>query len=150
MEIKGSKLLKVLLLIGIMPIIGIILFALSTMDSPTEDKTEKKSVERILPQNFKDEFYDDDGRIVLDIRTPEEFAIRHLEGAINVDFYEASFRENIDSLDRESEYLLYCNSGNRSASALVMMGEMGFTNVKELAGGIQAWIGDGQETCTDC
>ena len=150
MEINRNKLLIMLSLIAIIPIVFIIIFALFTMDDSTKKEVKVRTVERILPSAFREEFEDNDGRVVLDIRTPDEYEIGRLDGAVNIDYYSADFRDNLDKLDREKEYLLYCNSGNRSASAIKLMQEMGFTNVKELAGGIQAWIGAGQETCSDC
>ena len=79
------------------------------------------------------------GLVVLDIRTPEEFNAGALPSAINIDFYEADFRDRLADLDKDVPYVMYCNSGNRSATAADMMEELGFTEVYEINGGIQAW-----------
>lgn len=88
--------------------------------------------------------------VILDIRTPEEYESGRIEGAVNIDYYASDFEENLEKLDRDAAYKVYCNSGNRSASALNLMEEMGFTNVVELDGGIQAWNLAQQPVCTNC
>jgi rhodanese-related sulfurtransferase len=80
-----------------------------------------------------------EGLVILDIRTPEEFAAGHLAGAINIDYYAPDFESKLGALDLEQPYVMYCNSGNRSANALPLMDSIGFREVYELDGGIQAW-----------
>src|SRR5690606_39273519 len=53
--------------------------------------------------------------VVVDVRTPSEYASGHLEGAVNVDFQSAEFDATIAELDPDVEYVVYCQSGNRSA-----------------------------------
>ncbi len=80
---------------------------------------------------------------VLDVRTPSEYDEGHLEGATLIDFYEPDFAERIGELDRDTEYVVYCRSGNRSAQAVALMAEQGFTAVNDVDGGITAWQADG-------
>lgn len=80
-----------------------------------------------------------DGLVVLDVRTPEEFAAGHLNGAQLLDFQSPSFVDELGVLDRDTPYLVYCHSGNRSAQAVAQMQELGFTTVFEIAGGVTAW-----------
>jgi len=82
--------------------------------------------------------------VLLDVRTPEEFDAGHLDGAIMIDFYEDDFASRIADLDRDQPYLLYCRSGNRSGQTRLIMEELGFTNVSDVDGGINAWVGAGQ------
>ncbi len=81
--------------------------------------------------------------VVLDIRTPEEFASGHLENAINIDYYADDFESKLAELDLAVPYVMYCNSGNRSSNALPVMDSIGFAEVYELDGGIQAWYNAG-------
>jgi len=81
--------------------------------------------------------------VVLDVRTPEEYAEGHLADAVLIDFYDADFAVQLDELDKDVTYVVYCRSGNRSESTIQTMRELGFTDVVEVAGGIQAWVASG-------
>ena len=89
-----------------------------------------------------------DELVVLDVRTPEEFAEGHLEGAVLVDFYAADFAEQLAALDTDVPYLVYCRSGNRSGQALGVMEQLGFTSAADVDGGIVAWAGAGLPVTT--
>lgn len=77
--------------------------------------------------------------VVLDVRTPEEFAEGHLDGAVLVDFYDADFTDQLAALDPDVPYLVYCQSGNRSGQTLSVMDQLGFSSVVDVGGGIVAW-----------
>ena len=83
------------------------------------------------------------GTVILDVRTPAEFASGHLAGAKNVDFEAAGFRDAIKALAKDVPYAVYCRSGNRSAQALAVMKELGFTGAYHLGGGVGAWTAAG-------
>lgn len=76
---------------------------------------------------------------VLDVRTPEEFAEGHLEGATMIDFYADTFTDELAALDPDQTYLVYCRSGNRSGQTFAMLDELGFGQVYDLDGGVLAW-----------
>lgn len=77
--------------------------------------------------------------VILDIRTPDEFSTGHIKNARNLDFYASDIESQINSLDRNNTYLVYCRSGNRSKQFSSIMETNGFTNIYELTGGILAW-----------
>ena len=77
--------------------------------------------------------------VLLDVRTPEEFADGHLVGATLINYYDDDFRAQLTGLDRDTTYYVYCRSGKRSAGAQQIMEELGFRRVVNLAGGFQAW-----------
>lgn len=77
--------------------------------------------------------------VVLDVRTPEEYAEGHLDGAVLVDFYDADFADQLGQLDPEVPYLVYCRSGNRSGQTLTLMEQLGFSSASDIDGGIVAW-----------
>jgi rhodanese-related sulfurtransferase len=81
----------------------------------------------------------DPGFVLLDVRTPSEFAEERIRGAVMVDYRSPSFRDEMAKLDREKTYLVYCRTGNRTKGALQVMRELGFRNVLHLAGGITKW-----------
>ena len=74
---------------------------------------------------------------IIDVRSPEEFAAGHLEGAINLDYEGGTLEAELGSLDQDAAYIVYCQSGRRSALATTLMTEAGFTEVADL-GGIDA------------
>ena len=74
---------------------------------------------------------------IIDVRSREEFAAGHLEGAINLDYEGGTLEAELGSLDQDAAYIVYCQSGRRSALATTLMTEAGFTEVTDL-GGIDA------------
>ena len=70
--------------------------------------------------------------IVIDVRTPEEFAAGHLEGAMLIDIKDASFDSKIAALDPDAAYIVYCRSGNRSAQAVERMRGAGIDDITDL------------------
>jgi rhodanese-related sulfurtransferase len=88
------------------------------------------------------------GTVVLDVRTPAEFAEGHLPGAVNIDVSAADFASRVAALDKNTPYAVYCRSGNRSAAALEVMKGQGFTGAYHLGGGITSWQSAGGEVVT--
>lgn len=81
------------------------------------------------------------GYIIVDVRTPEEFADKHIPHAINVP-NETIGTEEIPQLpDKEQLILVYCRSGNRSKQASEKLAALGYTNIVEF-GGINDWPGE--------
>jgi rhodanese-related sulfurtransferase len=67
------------------------------------------------------------GTMVIDVRTPEEFAGGHLDGAVNMNLQSPAFASQLAGLDPSADYLVYCRSGNRSGQAIDQMRAAGFT-----------------------
>ncbi len=84
--------------------------------------------------------------VILDVRTPEEFAEGHLAGAVMIDFYDTDFVDRLDELDPAVPYLVYCRSGSRSGQTTALMKDLGFADVADVDGGILAWTEAGQAT----
>jgi phage shock protein E len=75
------------------------------------------------------------GTVIIDVRTPAEFAAGHLRSAINIDVESPTFDASVNKLAVGDTYTLYCHSGNRAAAALSRMQALGFTHLTN-AGGI--------------
>lgn len=84
---------------------------------------------------------------VIDVRTPGEFAAGHLEGAVNMDVEGGQFSAMIADLPTDGAYMVYCQSGRRSALAAQAMIDAGFTQVYDL-GGIADWQAAGLPVVT--
>jgi rhodanese-related sulfurtransferase len=83
------------------------------------------------------------GVVILDVRTPGEFMTGHIQGALNIDFESGSFESQIESLDKNGTYAVYCRSGNRSGQAVKVMQDAGFKNIYNLDGGVIDWANSG-------
>ena len=79
------------------------------------------------------------GVVVLDVRTPAEYADGHLKDAMNLDVNAPEFGRQVSALDKAATYAVYCRSGSRSATALKLMKQTGIKEAYHLAGGIGSW-----------
>ncbi len=84
----------------------------------------------------------DGGATVVDVRTPEEFAAGHVDGALNIDLQSDSFLEQVSELPVDGTYVVYCASGNRSAQAASLMAGEGFVQLYD-AGGFEDLVAAG-------
>ncbi|HEV7126428.1 MAG TPA: rhodanese-like domain-containing protein [Ktedonobacterales bacterium] len=80
------------------------------------------------------------GAIILDVREPDEWADGHIAGATHIPL--GSLGQRIAELDPSQEIIAVCHSGVRSTSAVRALQRIGFTQVKNLAGGMLAWVQD--------
>jgi len=85
------------------------------------------------------------GAIVIDVCTPEEFAGGHVPGAINLDVNAPDFAERAAKLDKGKPVLVNCHAGIRGARAAAVLNDLGFSNVKNLEGGLAAWEATGNK-----
>ncbi|MDP6155163.1 MAG: rhodanese-like domain-containing protein [Candidatus Thermoplasmatota archaeon] len=83
--------------------------------------------------------------IILDVRTSNEFGDDRLVNSINIDFYGETFRDELNKLDKNGTYIIYCRSGNRSGQTLEIMDELKFMEVYDF-GSFVEWKGAGYDT----
>ncbi|OAI19055.1 rhodanese-like domain-containing protein [Methylomonas koyamae] len=97
----------------------------------------------------------ENGYQILDVREPEEFSSGSIESALNIprgilepaaDREYTGHREEL--MDRAKKWLVICASSGRSAMATVVLQEMGFQNVKNINGGMNAWKAAGLPVAT--
>jgi rhodanese-related sulfurtransferase len=117
-------------------------FALEERGTPydtlqVQDVTSQEAFDLIQENHGNPDF------IILDVRTSSEFHDGHIEGALNIDVNLPSFSEELEQLDRNATYLVYCRSGSRSRTALRIMDDLGFTSAYHLANGITEWVDAG-------
>lgn len=80
--------------------------------------------------------------VIIDVRTPVEFDMSHITGAINANVQGDDFESLLGGLDKEKTYLVHCTrnpENGRSARALETMRRLGFKNLYSLEGGYVAW-----------
>jgi len=80
-----------------------------------------------------------DDAFLLDVRTPGEFKEGAIGEATNISVTELASKIDTIKVAKDSPILVYCLSGARSGKAAGMLAKNGFTNVNNLAGGINAW-----------
>lgn len=83
-----------------------------------------------------------DDAVVLDVRTPQEFAEGHLPGAVNIDISAPDFAAQVAALDADVRYAVYCRTDNRSQAAIEIMTDQGLDTTIGLTGGIVGWPGE--------
>ena len=83
----------------------------------------------------------EDSFVILDVRTPSEYTSRHVIDAVNINYYSPTFTSDLEALDKNKVYLIYCASGNRSGQAHDIMLNLGFHEVYNMLGGIGAFQG---------
>jgi rhodanese-related sulfurtransferase len=76
---------------------------------------------------------------LLDVRTPEEYAAGHIDGAQQLDWNAPGFAAGLAGLDKTATWVVYCHTGRRSSQATALMAQEGFTDVNDVEGGIAAW-----------
>ncbi len=128
-----SKKLETLVLLGIL-VIGVALLGECAERITAIQAIEDISVKEVYDLIGKNK--DNQSFIIIDVRTPEEFANEHIENALNLDYYSEKFRDELNKLDKEKTYLIYCRSGNRSGKALSIMKELAFREVYNMLGGV--------------
>jgi rhodanese-related sulfurtransferase len=78
-------------------------------------------------------------KILIDVRTPDEYNEGHLNNAVLINFFDDDFKAQIDQLDKSKPVFVYCKAGNRSGKAANALLQAGFKQVFDLDGGITAW-----------
>ena len=76
---------------------------------------------------------------ILDLRSAEEYGISHVDTAINVDFYDSSFIDELNSLEKNISYILYTDNKYSSDMTLEVMIALGFRNAYYMSGGFLGW-----------
>jgi rhodanese-related sulfurtransferase len=81
--------------------------------------------------------------LIIDVRTEHEFMDKHINGSLLIDINQPSeFINEINNLDKNKNYFVYCKSGARSSNACKIMNELGIVNTYNLIGGIDNWEGE--------
>jgi len=102
------------------------------------EKNDSGTITQLLePKEFLTKFKATKDAQLLDVRTPEEVAEGALEGAQNINFYDADFKDKLSKLDKNKPVFVYCRSGGRSGKCAQMCKDMGFKEIYDMKGGWQ-------------
>jgi rhodanese-related sulfurtransferase len=97
------------------------------------DITPKEAFDLIIANKNTENF------VILDVRTPKEYDETRIENSLNINYNSKTFKLEIEKLDKNKTYLVYCHSGRRSSNAIKIMEKSGFTDLKNISGGISKW-----------
>ena len=102
---------------------------------------QSKTIETIDGKTYSDKLSNTKNPQLLDVRTPEEYAVEHLENASNVNWNGNDFVSKVEKLDKSQPVFVYCKVGGRSSQAANKLAELGFAAIYNLDGGIMKWQG---------
>lgn len=100
---------------------------------------QSKKAEVLSPQQFNEKLSATSNGIIVDVRTPEEYAEGHLTGSKLINYYDDTFKNQLSLLDKSKPVFVYCRSGKRSGASAQLLIELGFKEVYDLQGGFTAW-----------
>lgn len=121
---------------------GWVLAFLLAGNSCSTGQSKQKKFE-LSPIEFAQKLKENSGAMVLDVRSPGEFAGGALPNAKNVDWNGPDFEKTVAGFPKTEPVFVYCLSGGRSASAASYMRKNGFSTVYEMDGGLMKWRADG-------
>jgi rhodanese-related sulfurtransferase len=105
--------------------------------------SEFPDVAMIGPDELAERLGSGHAPLLIDVRTPEEYAVSHLRNAQLIDSVRFT-RDDVDDIDPDREVVVYCSIGNRGGTVARRMGQLGFTNVSNLYGGLFLWYNQGR------
>lgn len=119
------------------------LFLGSCASNSSSSEGKEAKIEEIIStlDNVNEINFKSKKNVLLDVRTPEEFAEGHVPGAVNIDVKNPNFEEEIQKLDTKKNYFIYCKSGVRAKLATEKMQEKGFKNAKNFKDGMSTYKG---------
>ncbi len=107
-----------------------------TTEQPQTESTINLSIDA---KSFVDKLATTQDAQLIDVRTPNEFAGKHLGNAVNISTNDPNFVANIEKLDKSKPTFVYCLSGGRSSNAAAKMQELGFKEVYNMQGGMMKY-----------
>jgi rhodanese-related sulfurtransferase len=108
---------------------------------PSKTITKSGEINVVTPAEFQEK---SQNQLIVDVRTPGEFAQGHLEGAININLFDKNFTEQFADFNKSEPVFLYCRSGNRTSTASQKLSAIGFQKIYDLHGGIINWSKNNQ------
>ncbi|GAB4518607.1 MAG: hypothetical protein OHK0046_26430 [Anaerolineae bacterium] len=127
-----------MMLLGIVGVAVIAVIAAVVLFSPSGETNDDAVVQPglISPVQYQTQLASAD-HFLLDVRTPEEFAQGHIAGAVNIPVDALS--SYLSEIPTDKPVVLYCRSGNRSATAADILADAGYSDVYDIDGGVIAW-----------
>ncbi|ELI6454111.1 Thioredoxin family protein [Flavobacterium psychrophilum] len=103
----------------------------------------EKAIQTIDVKAFAQKLQTTKNPQLLDVRTPQEYAVEHIGDATNVNWNSTSFVLEVEKYDKTKPVFVYCKVGGRSAQAADKLAQLGFTTIYNLDGGMMKWNASG-------
>jgi phage shock protein E len=101
----------------------------------------KAKINHLDADEFEKKMKETPDSFLIDVRTEEEHFNTRIPNSVLINVYEPGFMKEIEKLEREKSYFVYCHSGGRSSVICEQMMKIGFTKVYNLEDGIVSWRG---------
>lgn len=99
----------------------------------------KQQLNNLTPEEFQRALQETPDAVLIDVRTPAEFEAGHIPGAVNINYLAYDFWDQMEQLDVERTYFIYCRTARRSVRTCTLMRNSGFKNIFHLDGGWNLW-----------
>ena len=120
----------------------------ATAETTAEDPAATQSTYKEAPLITPDEFekgMKKNNAVLVDVRMPQEFEQGHIEGAVNINFFDPNFKNQLLDLEKNKKYYLYCKNDSRSERAAEFLLQNDFPHVYVLEGGYTSWKDSGKQ-----
>ncbi len=122
---------------GLLIIAGLLSVSLALADD--DGQVSVTTIEVSAAKDFVARY---ENAVIMDVRTPVEYEMSHITGAVNVNVQDESFQDMVVALDPNKTYIVHCTknpAGGRSSRALETLQSLGFKHLYSLEGGYVAW-----------
>mmetsp|Transcript_1586 Transcript_1586/g.5241 ORF Transcript_1586/g.5241 Transcript_1586/m.5241 type:complete len:147 (-) Transcript_1586:182-622(-) len=109
-------------------------------DEGQQNDQNKPSITHVDANAFESAIAGDENAVILDVRTPDEYADGHIKGAVNINYYDDDFAKQVASkLPKDKTVYVYCKAGGRSAKSCNILSKNGYTSLVDLKVGFDGW-----------
>ena len=106
------------------------------------EKSSKREFKEVEPKevfNILEKNRDNSDFVVLDVRTPEDYEEGHIENAYLLNIKSKDFGDELERMDKNRKYFVYCKTGRKSRKAVELMKERGYKEAHNIVGGMDKW-----------
>lgn len=126
---------------AVVVLVGLLAFVLLNNNTTCCAEDTASAVQDISPASYEEQFTTANAaHLLIDVRTPQEFESGHIPGAVNIPV--ESLESRLSEVSNGQPIVVYCRSGNRSATASQILADAGYASIYDL-GGITTWAAQG-------
>lgn len=115
------------------------LIALFLIITGTFSFAQITNCKQVTIQEFEQKIKETKNAVLLDLRTPKEYASGHIKGSKNIDFFGKGFYDQLLKYPKDTPLFIYCESGGRSGQTFERLKNEGYQFVYEMYEGMSGW-----------